>query len=703
MSIFVQFVLIAQVIVFFLNLFLGFVVIRANRNSKINQLFGIYAASLAFWNIALFFTITGIGGTTIQLWWSRLAFSFYLLMINSFLYFVLIYPNVRVKSLLNVFFWALTAILFFLTLTPWLIQGNIKIFDGSITGDFGPLIMFFSLYYTVLIVMGLVILLWKFFRNQNILRDKFLYLLFGFSIFGVPMVLTNMVLPVFFGIFKYNNLGPLFSLPMLAIIGYAIVRHHLMDVRFILRIGTIYAFLFAVIGFVFVLSSSLVSNYLDGSWSYIMPSIIIVIGFSPLKNLLESATDEIFFRKKYKFIDVINKSEEIIHSAGLNLDGILNKFNRIIVDALKIDKAAILILIPKGHFITRQIIGDGVVNFEVKFDNPIINYFGSGKREILDKEELISEINNDSFDKQSNEIIATEFDRLGFSLALPIKVKDKLIGIYLFGQKRSQYPFNDEDVRLLKHTIGEIGFTIDNARMFEELEVLDHAKSEFISVVSHQLRTPVSIIRWNLELILDKGMSAKEKKKSLQMAYDSLISLNYQLDQLMITLDIGEKKMSLSVEKCNVNELIKKTVKSMSDKIKNKRLVVGVDLNKCASEINCDPLKIEKVLDIMISNAVLYTPEGGSIEINSCKKQLDGKNNIVVSVADNGLGIQEENKADIFKKFFRSESAKNVSPNGLGMGLFIAKNFINAHGGNMWFESPDPLKGSIFYFSLPVE
>jgi signal transduction histidine kinase len=362
-----------------------------------------------------------------------------------------------------------------------------------------------------------------------------------------------------------------------------------------------------------------------------------------------------------------------------------------------------MILIPRGHFISRQVIGYGANNLELRHNNPIISYLTNFPGQILDQEELErnSDINNlSAFSRQE---IVTELKKIGISLVVPIEFKEKLVGVYLLGGKMSEDPFNKEDLKLLQHVAWEMSFAIDNARSYEELKHLDEAKANFIQVVSHQMRTPVTIARCNLELALDKELNPSEKEGVLRAAYEGISSLSHQLDQLLTVLEIEEKEMAIRKEMVNLNELVDSFMEENKLSLKNKKLKVDIKpLDSAAATIECDKNRIRRVLDILLLNAINYTPSGGKVAVTMTSGGFNGKNNIIVSVADNGVGINDADKVNLFKKFFRSPEAISMFPNGFGLGLFIARKIVRAHGGDIWFDGREG-QGMTFSFSLPLK
>lgn len=676
----------------------GFVYFQNKRNI-INISFVVLSLFTAFWVFGVWLFLFLPVSASLSVFSAKLLYFSGVNTGLAFYFLSIFYParrNIKLWRIIlpSLLFPILFYIYFF---TDYIIAGTFLTNNFAKGLIFGPLKFLFDLQ----IWSFFIIAFFEIFKKYRYYKGKqeqlhLKYLILGTYSVVVIAFATNVIFPIF-GQFKFLWVGAGSSSIWLAMMAYAIFRHRLMGIRFVVRLGTIYTVLFSAVIFAYVFFISFLSRYIPGVFAFIIPSIIITLGFTPLKNFVETASDKIFFRKHYKFSVVVNEVEKIIHMAGLNMDRILANFNWLVIDSLKIEKSAILILIPKDHFVSRQVIGENIPFIEIKFDNPIVSYLNLHKDDILDIDELKG---SESADK---EIMKGEMEKTGFSLAVPIKAKNDLIGIYLLGEKRSQDQYEKEDIDLLKHVCGEVGSAIDNARMFEELKVLDRAKSEFISVVSHQMRTPISIIRWNLEMVSEEDIPVKERNKMLEVAHDRIVFLGHQIDQLLTALEIEEGKMFMDKKPADMNFLIEKAIKEAEKEIKNKGIKLKILLVQPAPLVECDIKKIEMVLKTMIGNIATYASAGGEATVTSSLISFEGRENFIVSIKDNSIGINDTDKANIFKKFFRSDAAKRTSPNGLGLGLFISKRFIEAHGGSIWVESEGEGKGSAFDFSIPVK
>lgn len=232
----------------------------------------------------------------------------------------------------------------------------------------------------------------------------------------------------------------------------------------------------------------------------------------------------------------------------------------------------------------------------------------------------------------------------------------------------------------------------------EQVARLNKLKSEFISVASHQLRTPLSAIKWETEILLSKYSKGLDKRQLSSM--ENIRSLTFRMSKLVNDLldvaRIEQGRFVFKKEKVDINTVIKDVLKESGILIRSKNIKV-VFKEKKLPKFWGDPEKIKLVLDNLIGNAIKYMTQRGRMDIDA--KRVQGF--MVCSVKDNGVGIPSEQQKHIFDKFFRSDNAVRYQTDGTGLGLFIAKNVVEQSGGKIWFESKEDI-GTIFYFSLPL-
>lgn len=226
----------------------------------------------------------------------------------------------------------------------------------------------------------------------------------------------------------------------------------------------------------------------------------------------------------------------------------------------------------------------------------------------------------------------------------------------------------------------------------------DRFRNEFMSIISHQMRSPLTAIKWNLELIETReskniSPNVQEIVKDISDANDKLISI---VDRFLTLTHIESGKISISPHKIRIREFLTTALKEERINATHKKIKTNVDIKEGIDVIYVDSKMVGEALSNLYSNAIKYTPEGGTISINVNKNEKG----ISFSVTDSGFGIPEEDKNQIFNKFFRASNIKKYSIEGTGVGLYVAKMIIDSCGGQIDFESKIN-KGTTFRFTIP--
>lgn len=223
----------------------------------------------------------------------------------------------------------------------------------------------------------------------------------------------------------------------------------------------------------------------------------------------------------------------------------------------------------------------------------------------------------------------------------------------------------------------------------------ERLKSEFVSIVAHQLRTPLSSIRWGVEF-LSKEKLQPYQKEVVERMKSSIERMFGLLEELFEVLkERGEK---IQFERIDFEKIVKEVISSYLPLIEQKKLKFEVKFpQRKLPKIKGDQKKLSFVVQTLLENAISYTKEGGEITLNLNFDQ----NELKFSIKDTGVGIKKEEQKYIFQRFFRGSGAKKLKTEGTGIALSLAKEIVKNHGGKIWFESEEG-KGSTFYFTLPL-
>lgn len=226
-------------------------------------------------------------------------------------------------------------------------------------------------------------------------------------------------------------------------------------------------------------------------------------------------------------------------------------------------------------------------------------------------------------------------------------------------------------------------------------------KSEFISVAAHQLRTPLSAIKWTLRLIIDGdiGELTSEQKLFLQKGYDSNERMIHLVGDLLNSARIEEGRFGYTFVITDIVKVIEEIIEQLSIKAKERDVLIVLEKpeNKVLN-IKIDPSRINLAIGNLIDNAIKYNLPKGTVTV-SLKEEIDY---LKISIADKGVGIPKKSLDRLFTKFFRAENVVKLQTEGTGLGLFIVKNIIESHGGKIWAESEEN-KGTTFYVLLPLK
>ncbi len=229
--------------------------------------------------------------------------------------------------------------------------------------------------------------------------------------------------------------------------------------------------------------------------------------------------------------------------------------------------------------------------------------------------------------------------------------------------------------------------------------IMERTKREFVTIAAHQLRTPLTGMSWMVEMLLSetKGALNAAQKELVALGLGAVHRMVELVNDLLDVSRIEEGRFGIKLARQSLAPILSRATDIFKKAAQEKNIEFATDISPTLPEFEFDANKMEFVINNILDNAVNYTPAGGHITFRAAQKD----NDIVISVKDTGIGITKTDAEYIFKKFFRSREAFSHFTDGSGLGLYVAKNIIDQHGGKIWFES-DEGKGTTFYVSLPL-
>lgn len=283
------------------------------------------------------------------------------------------------------------------------------------------------------------------------------------------------------------------------------------------------------------------------------------------------------------------------------------------------------------------------------------------------------------------------------SLTVAIQREGHVIGLIAL-DRTAKTPISDDD-RAFVHRLAEhAAISLENARLYEEVHRANQAKSEFVSVMAHELRVPMTSIKGYSEMIGMVGELNEQQENFLRIVKSNIERMSLLVSDLSDLARIEAGRLNIELEKdIKVSAIIQDVITSLESEREKHEHTLELNLPDDLPTAHADAKRVMQVITNLLSNAYKYTPNGGAVTIRC--KELGVF--LRVDVSDNGVGMTEEELNQLYTKFWRAEDAHVREQPGTGLGLAIAKNLVELQGGEMQVESEKD-KGTTFWFTVPV-
>ncbi len=303
------------------------------------------------------------------------------------------------------------------------------------------------------------------------------------------------------------------------------------------------------------------------------------------------------------------------------------------------------------------------------------------------------------------------------SMVFPIIAKEKVLGSLIFSLSKTKEEISEEEWSVLDSFVGAVGIALDNAILFEslnniteqlrvannKLKDLDKLKDEFVSLASHELRTPMTVIKSYVWLILNgkAGEISSQQRKYLETTYASTERLIHLVNDMLNISRIESGRITIEKKPVDLGSLLAEQVSQMVSRGDELGIKIAYDKPSDALVVNADAEKISQVVINLIGNSLKFTPRGGSIFISVADS---GNGFMQVNVRDTGRGMSHDEIGKLFQKFIMvgDTHLTREKGQGTGLGLYLSKSLIEMHGGKIWAESEGEDKGTTFSFTIPL-
>lgn len=622
----------------------------------------------------------------------------------------------RIEKIVN---WALVPLwgLCIICATPLVVAG-VVVQDNVYAVKFGPL--------TWLYALGLFLMVWQIAYGivhglryaQGVKKRQLMTIAAGLTV-TIPFVLLfSFIIPVTTGLFSVTEFGITPGIILVISLYYSVVRFSLFDIRLaavrtaayvmsLLTLSVIYFFIAYVVSIVLFngnISSSVSINPIN-----IVLALLLAFIFQPVKYFFDKLTNKFFYKDNYDTDDFFTHLNKTL-TFTTDLRGLLERAANEIGHTLKSEQAFFFINMPNGHCMS----------------------VGTAHHRLLPKEDVVQldavQSNDHSILVASLRASDDPIRRLMIShrleIILPLIQSDKMIGYLCLGDHLMS-GYTNRDMKVLGAISDELTIAIQNALAVQEirefnvtlqqrienatkelrtsnsmLRKLDKSKDEFVSMASHQLRTPLTSVKGYISMVLegDAGKITNTQRQLLDEAFTSSERMVRLISDFLNVSRLQTGKFIIDKHPIDLAKLVEQEIDSLQSTAlaRNLKFIYNPPTN--LPMVNVDESKIRQVVMNFADNALYYSHDNSVINVNL---SVNG-GNVIFTVKDSGIGVPISEQEQLFTKFYRASNARKQRPDGTGVGLYLAKRIINAHDGKVIFSSSED-NGSTFGFSLPIK
>jgi signal transduction histidine kinase len=701
------------------NILLGLIVAARDIRKPYTRIFGLMCLFLTGWIVANYVTNHAVDNLALANLANKGTFLGGFASVSAGLIFTYLYPIVRKVSRGEMLFVAVFTVLP-LALSVTEVVAGVATVDshGMLSFSVGELLWLYAVCFVIII--GLIARnLFSVSRAESTIQKKQMRLvLTAFSICAAGGLIFNLLLPVLTNDWSWTKFGPLATVFLVGLIGYTIIKHGLFDIRLAVMRGVAYFLSLATLAGLYYVLAYAISEIIFHNNTIVIVSqnpvsillaLLLAFAFQPIKNFFDKLTNKIFFRDEYNTDEFFANLSRELRGAN-NLRVVLQRAAQEIGDTMKAEYAS---------FFVRY----GV---DKHMATGTDTHHHLTARDVRQIEALLPPVHSiiiaDILEGKSD--LRMLLAKHKIAIVLPLEQGDSLLGHLFLGYQKGR-SYMKRDIKVLETISDELVIAIQNALSVQEiqdfnetlqqriqdatrelrttnsqLQRLDEAKDEFISMASHQLRTPLTSVKGYISMVLeeDAGKITSAQRQLLDEAFASSERMVHLINDFLNVSRLQTGKFMLEQRPIDLSKVVAEEVDSLQSTVKMHALKLKYKKPSYFPLLAIDEAKIRQVIMNFIDNAIYYSLEGSTITVTLAIEDAQA----VVRVTDTGIGVPKNEQQHLFSKFFRATNARRQRPDGTGVGLFLAKKVIDAHGGSIVFESAEG-KGSTFGFRLPVK
>ena len=530
--------------------------------------------------------------------------------------------------------------------------------------------------------------------KDNFYRNRLKYLLLGI------LIMTTGLTTNFTKLGRYP-VDVLLNTVNALLIAYVILKYKLLDINIIIRKGSVYFALSAIIATAYLFMIFTLARVLEGVVGISVVAILIAIGiallFQPLRERLQRWVDRLFFRERVDYYQMLKKFAQGIVTI-LDFNELIYSTMSVFSKTMQTDKVAILLTNEEGQLYLRASLGLDVSSFRLKKDNFLLTWMRE-KKEILTKYEIdiIPQL------KALRESEIKELEMLKAELFIPLITRDKLIGVITLGEKLSEKGYPEEERSLLSTAASQASVALENARLYEELVRSERLRAlgEMAGGVAHHFNNLLAVVLGHTQLLrqqVEKKMKpseiTSEIKRRLKIIETATVDGAEAVKRIQ---EFSRVKADKRFSRVDLKKIVEGAVEITRSRWKDEAQKKGITITLTTSLDELPPIlgnasELREVITNIIINAVDVIPQGGRITVEA--KKTEGQAQI--SVTDTGPGMSEEVKRKIFDPYFTTKG-----PQSDGLGMSVSHGIITRHEGEIEIHSEEK-KGTTITVKLPI-